>query len=242
MRERLLLRELDHGPRNALAAVRAPLQLSPRDQPPAEFARNLDGRIAAMTRAHALLAAERWQGASLDELLGQELAAFETEAVPRVQASGPPVLLRAEIAQPLSLMLHELPTDATKYVAPSRKDGMLRVGLALGGNGWLQLRRSERGGLPLAGAPTRRGFGSKLVDRVTRARLHGTVAFDWGARGWTCCLPSRCRSRRAWRGRRNPQWPRAKSNRTLEPVLQPRGRGGSAIGQAIHRPCRSRIL
>ncbi|WP_431269616.1 HWE histidine kinase domain-containing protein [Dankookia sp. P2] len=183
-RERLLLREVDHRARNALAVVRALVQLSPRDQPPAESARNLDGRIAAMARAHALLAAERWQGASLDGLLAQELEAYVgAESAARLQISGPPVLLRAEIAQPLSLVLHELATNAAKYGALSREAGWLRVDWAFRGNGGLQLRWSERGGPALEGAPPRRGFGSKLVERVTRAQLHGTVAFDWGVDG-----------------------------------------------------------
>ena len=183
-RERLLLREVDHRARNALAVVRALLQLSPRDQAPAEFARTLDGRIAAMARAHALLAAERWQGASLDGLLGQELSAFaEAEAAQRVQLSGPPVLLKAEIAQPLSLVLHELATNAAKYGALSREAGLLRVDWVLGADDLLHLRWSERGGPSLDGPPARRGFGSKLVERVTRAQLHGTVTFDWGVEG-----------------------------------------------------------
>lgn len=188
-RERLLLREVDHRARNALAVVRALLQLSPRDQAPADFARTLDGRIAAMARAHALLAAERWQGASLEGLLGQELAAFtEPEATLRVQFSGAPLLLRAEIAQPLSLVLHELATNAAKYGALSHTAGRLWVDWEFGTDGWLHLRWSERGGPPLDGAPVRRGFGSKLVERVTRAQLHGTVVFDWGAEGLDIAL------------------------------------------------------
>lgn len=183
-RERLLLREVDHRARNALAVVRALLQLSPRDQAPGEFARTLDGRIAAMARAHALLAAERWQGASLDGLLRQELAAFTgAEKSPQVQFSGASMLLKPEIAQPLSLVLHELATNAAKYGALSCTTGRLWVEWTFGADGWLHLRWTERGGPLLDGAPARRGFGSKLVERVVRAQLHGTCSFDWNAEG-----------------------------------------------------------
>ena len=48
--------------------------------------------------------------------------------------------MKPEIAQPLSLMLHELATSAARYGPLPRKGGMLRVGLALNGKGWLQLR------------------------------------------------------------------------------------------------------
>ena len=222
-RERLLLREVDHRARNALAVVRALLQLSPRDQPPAEFARTLDGRIAAMARAHALLAAERWQGASLDGLLGQELAAFAgAETAQRVRLSGPPVLLKAELAQPLSLVLHELDDECREYGALSREAGQLRVDWEFGADGWLHLRWSERGGPPLDGAPARRGFGSKLVERVTRAQLHGTVAFDWGVEGLEVLLAVPLPGLRNAGGRRPPRWPRAEiSSRMFKPTLPP---------------------
>jgi two-component sensor histidine kinase len=76
-----------------------------------------------------------------------------------------------------------LTTNAAKYGALSREAGQLWVDWEFGADGWLHLRWSERGGPPLGGAPARRGFGSKLVERVTRAQLHGTVAFDWGVAG-----------------------------------------------------------
>jgi two-component sensor histidine kinase len=80
-------------------------------------------------------------------------------------------------------VLHELATNAAKYGALSHEAGVLRVDWAVGADDWLHLRWSERGGPSLDGAPARRGFGSKLVERVTRAQLHGTVAFDWGVEG-----------------------------------------------------------
>ncbi|TCZ66830.1 HWE histidine kinase domain-containing protein [Roseicella aquatilis] len=188
-RERLLLREVDHRARNALAVVRALLQLSPRDLAPQDFARTLDGRIAAMARAHALLAADRWQGASLEQLVTEELAAFAgPQGGNRVRLEGPSIRLSAEIAQPLSLVLHELATNAAKHGALSCEAGTLRLDWRLDGEGCLCLGWTECGGPPVAGPPERQGFGSRLVERVTRAQLRGEVRFTWAPEGLALSL------------------------------------------------------
>jgi PAS domain S-box-containing protein len=94
-RQALLTREVDHRAKNVQAALR----LTPRDDA-AEYAQAIEGRVAALARAHTLLAAEQWSGASLRELLRHELAAFIVdEGVPgeldgpRVDLAGPAVAL-----------------------------------------------------------------------------------------------------------------------------------------------------
>jgi PAS domain S-box-containing protein len=74
-RQTLLTRELDHRAKNALAVVQAALRLTPREDAEA-FARAVEGRVAALSRAHTLLAEGRWDGAELGALAEGELAPF----------------------------------------------------------------------------------------------------------------------------------------------------------------------
>ena len=80
-RQALLTRELDHRAKNALAVVQAALRLTPRDDPDA-FARAVQGRVAALTRAHTLLAEGGWTGAELRAVLQGEFGPLPQQARP----------------------------------------------------------------------------------------------------------------------------------------------------------------
>ncbi|MGG5808866.1 PAS domain-containing protein [Falsiroseomonas sp. CW058] len=177
-RQALLMREVDHRAKNALAVALSIVQLAPRDVPPRAFAAGVTGRIAAMARAHSLLAAERWSGADLRSLAAGELATHEG----RVDLDGPPVRLAADAAQPVAMLLHELATNAAKHGALSAPGGRValswRVGTGEGEPG-LRLVWRESGGPPLHGTPARIGFGSRLLTSLVRQQLGGSIAFDW---------------------------------------------------------------
>ena len=173
-RQALLMREVDHRAKNALAVALSVVQLAPRDLPPEGFAAAVTGRIAAMARAHSLLAAERWSGAELRTLASAEMAAHED----RVCLEGPPLRLTADAAQPVAMLLHEMATNAAKHGALSAPGGQVTLSWRLAGDA-LELRWLERGGPALAGRPERAGFGSRLLTALAQRQLGGTVAFDW---------------------------------------------------------------
>jgi PAS domain S-box-containing protein len=173
-RQSLLMREVDHRAKNALAVALSVVQLAPRDLPPEGFAAAVTGRIAAMARAHSLLAAERWSGADLRTLAAAEVAAHED----RVRLEGPPLRLSADAAQPVAMLLHELATNAMKHGALSAPEGRVTLSWRVAEDA-LELRWSERGGPPVAGRPERAGFGSRLLMALAQRQLGGTVAFDW---------------------------------------------------------------
>ena len=79
----------------------------------------IEGRIKALSRAHALLSNSRWQGADLTKLVDEELAPYRSSHAGRLRISGPKVLLEPTKAQTLALALHELATNAAKYGALS---------------------------------------------------------------------------------------------------------------------------
>jgi two-component sensor histidine kinase len=193
-RQALLMREVDHRAKNALAVVQAVLRLT-RAGDQTSYARAVEGRVAALARAHTLLTEARWAGAELRALLTGELAPFlapgpETlggEDPPRAVLEGPPVIVPPLTAQPLSMTIHELATNAVKYGALAVPEGRLRVTWSMQQEGReLLLRWVERGGPPVAGPPSRQGIGSRVIGNTIRDQLGGDVTLRWAAEGLEC--------------------------------------------------------
>ncbi len=182
--ERLLIREVDHRAKNVLAVVQSLVQLTPFVDK-RQYVTALSGRIGSLARSHSLLSTTRWTGADLRALLEQELEAYGFEHEARVVLSGPPVLIRAEAAQSLGLVVHELATNASKYGALSAPGGTLEVRWDWEA-GILVLDWCETGGPP-AVAPVRRGFGSTLIQNAGK-QLGARVSHDWRAEGLHCRL------------------------------------------------------
>ncbi|MBP0445650.1 PAS domain-containing protein [Roseomonas sp. SSH11] len=186
-RQALLMREVDHRAKNALAVVQAALRLTRAEDVPS-YMRAIEGRVAALARAQSLLAAEHWAGADLRSLLEGELVPFMAEAARRAELSGPAVSLPAQIAQPLAMAVHELATNAVKHGALSCAEGRILLSWEVGGGAErrLSLRWEERGGPLVAGRPERRGFGSRVLEATIRTQLGGRVSLAWEAGGLVC--------------------------------------------------------
>lgn len=186
-RRDLLAREVDHRARNALAVVLATVRMTRADGVPA-FARAVEGRIAAVARAQTLLADRYWSGAGLRAVAEGALSVFtHGEPQERVRLDGPEVTLATTAVQPLSMALHELATNAMKYGALSAPEGQVSIGWVLHRpDGLLRFRWAESGGPQLAGAPPRRGFGSRVLEATIRDQLGGRVKREWRASGLVC--------------------------------------------------------
>ncbi len=181
-RRALLAREVDHRARNVLAVVQSILRLTRRDQPEA-FVAAVEARVAALARAHTLLAEEGWLGADLHMLAERELARFPPGTV---ELEGPVLAVAASAVQPLAMVLHELATNAAKHGAASCLEGRVTLRWAVECGGTVRLEWIERGGPPVGEAPTRRGFGSRMLDAIVRGQLGGTLALQWAAAGLEC--------------------------------------------------------
>jgi len=184
-RERLLAREVDHRAQNALAVVRGLVRLSAAEAPddvPAMIA-VLEGRIGAMSRVHTVLSRENWAAADLREIVLQELAPHAGRAL----AEGPALRLRADAAQPLSLVMHELVTNAAKYGGLSTEAGQVTLRWAVEGE-LVVMHWVEQGGPRLSGPPAQAGFGSMLIEANLHAPLAGDITRDWRAEGLRCVI------------------------------------------------------
>jgi len=180
-RQRLLTREVDHRAKNMLAVVQAMLRLTQADST-AEFVQTVEGRVAALARAHTLLSASRWEGADLHSLLSEEMGPFQSEGAERILFNGPNLSLAPDAAQAFSMVVHELTTNAAKYGCLSVPDGRLSVTWTIDGDGMLVLDWLERGGPPVA-QPKRAGFGSTVIEHSVRGQLEGRLEMGWQPEG-----------------------------------------------------------
>jgi len=179
-RQSLLVREVDHRARNALAVVQSIVRLT-RAESKEAYVAAVEGRITALSRAHVLLSQSRWQGASLRRILDEELDPYCRTEAEKIAARGPEVFLEPATAQILALALHELATNAAKYGALSSPHGRVRLSWELDGER-LTLQWIETGGPPVR-APFVEGYGTRVISASVERQLDGGAAFDWRPEG-----------------------------------------------------------
>ncbi|MDX2275178.1 MAG: PAS domain S-box protein [Hyphomonadaceae bacterium] len=173
----LLIHELNHRVKNTLATVQSLTMQTLRNTERSTEARALlDARLAALSRAHDLLTAHSWEGAGLRDIVHRALQPFRTSAE-RVVLAGPDVRLSPKQAVALSIALHELATNASKYGALSGEFGRVSVQWRIA-NQTLSLVWSESGG-PLVETPTRTGFGTRLIERSLAHDLGGAARIQY---------------------------------------------------------------
>ena len=174
---KLLMHEVDHRARNVLSIVQSLTRLT-RAEDLATYKEVLAGRIGALARAQTSLASRRWEEGRLEDVVRDELETLCPKD--SVDMHGPEIRLSPEQVQPISMLLHELATNANKYGACSRGGGRISVSWTLDERRVTILWR-ESGGPPVV-APTREGFGSSLKASVVR-QLNGAINRRWEPAG-----------------------------------------------------------
>jgi two-component sensor histidine kinase len=184
--QRVLVAELDHRVKNVLATVTAIVtQTQDAGSSVTDFVTALDHRIKSLARTHELLSQSRWSGVSLAEIARREFAPY---AADNVEIGGPSVTLKAEAAQAMAMVLHELTTNAAKYGAFSDRNGRvsLRWRRLLNGSGSrLAIDWQEIGGPPVR-APTQSSYGTEIVRELIPFELGGTVELAFASDGVRC--------------------------------------------------------
>jgi PAS domain S-box-containing protein len=184
--QRLLIEELNHRVKNTLATVQAIASQSlRRAKNPNDFVSSFTGRVQALAKAHAVLTQTTMQGADVMELMREQVMLGISDDS-RISCSGPVLVLDVQSAINLSLILHELATNARKYGALSVPNGRLSVNWEMRTNGGrsLYLLWKESSG-PKVTAPKTRGFGSTLIEHSLRGS-GGEASTHYATDGVTC--------------------------------------------------------
>lgn len=190
MERELLARELSHRVKNIFAVVQAlATQTDGRLGSVDAFRQAFLGRLQAMARAHSMLLDANWRSSELGALVRHTMEPYQEDRPEVVAIEGERVLLTPQQGLGLSLVLHELSTNAAKYGALSNQDGRVSISWRKQEEEKASVRLcwEERGGPPIA-PPTEKGFGSRLIERVIPLQLNGSVELDYATEGLTCCI------------------------------------------------------
>jgi two-component sensor histidine kinase len=180
----LLINELNHRVKNTLASVQGiAFQTLRGEVSLAEARARFEARLMALSSAHNLLTEENWGGASLERVVSDSIEHLTGEAG-RFDVEGEPLRLAPRAALALAMALHELGTNAVKYGALSIDGGRVSIRWTQAADR-LRLVWQEIGG-PRVEPPSRRGFGSRLIERGLAADLGGAAALSFDPGGLSC--------------------------------------------------------
>ncbi len=163
-RQAMLLRELSHRVKNTLAVVQSVARQTLRSSPNSKsFVEAFEGRIRSLAASHSLLTEADWSGANMETIIRHQVSAMVNDCEGRFRLRGPDVLLGAEVATQLGLVLHELATNAAKYGALSVPQGYVDVAWTATKTR-LRLLWREHGGPGGGRQPEFSGFGTLLIN------------------------------------------------------------------------------
>jgi two-component sensor histidine kinase len=180
----LLIEELNHRVKNTLAILQAIAVQTFRSASQGER-QKFEGRLGALAEAHNLLSKEKWQGSELQDVVDRVLQPYLLNDPERMRMFGPAVPLSPRLAVVLSMIVHEIATNAAKYGSLSNDSGTVALDwevITENGKRKLRLIWAEAGG-PHVTAPVQRGFGSRLIERSARDQLGGEATVDFLPRG-----------------------------------------------------------
>lgn len=188
----VLMRELDHRVKNSLATMQAVARMSLVDSKTMQDARDdLLARMHAMSEVQNLLVEKNWKGSHVEAVLANAMSPFgyDADAAGRITLDGPHVTVTAKQTQALSMALHELATNASKYGALSNDEGTIHIGWTYdqAGNGHFGLTWRESGG-PEVRKPSRKGFGTTMLTRILAQEINGDISLEYNADGLVCTM------------------------------------------------------
>ena len=176
---RNLAGELQHRVKNTLATVQAIISQTVRTtETRDQLSEALQARVGALASTHNLLTHAEWRGAQLKDVIFQETAPYRRKG--QVETMGPDLMLSPKAALTLTMVLHELATNAAKYGALRDESGNLGVEWSVrDGRFRLVWNESVKGDPPREPERDSFGFGLRFVERSVAHDLDGNVAFAW---------------------------------------------------------------
>ena len=184
----LLVNELNHRVKNTLAIVQSIASQSLRNAGVDRMARDaFEGRLMAISATHNVLTDANWEAASLRQIVEGAVGPYCVQAS-QLEIRGEPLRVAPKPAVTLALAFHELAINALKFGALSRPAGNVAVRWDVDRrSGRLGIRWTESGGPPVA-PPTRRGFGSRILELALPGELKGEVSMAYHVEGLDCSV------------------------------------------------------
>ena len=189
--QELLNGELSHRMKNLLAMVQAIARQTMRGSADLATMREiLSDRLVALGKAHDILIEGATDHMGLVAVLRGGIGLHD-DGSGRFAYDGPDIDIIGKAVMPLSLMLHELSTNAAKYGALSSAVGRVALDWSIlrppGRPASLRLVWRETGG-PTVTPPARKGFGSWVIERGLTDQIGGTISLDYAPGGLVCTL------------------------------------------------------
>lgn len=188
-----LIDELNHRVKNTLSTVQSIVWQALRAAAVPDAVReSVESRLFALSRSHDLLTRENWQGAGLRDLIDATLEPFGVAngRAERIVITGRNVLVAPNVTLALGVAFHELATNAVKYGAFSNAAGSISINWAVETKtegSRLILHWQERDGPPVA-RPTRKGFGTRVIESGLPHELEGRVDLEYRPEGVACTI------------------------------------------------------
>lgn len=185
---RFIIDELSHRTKNLLAVVMAVAnQTAQYAGDVRQYQMRFSERLQALAHCHDLLVKDSWHGASFHDLVTAQMRPFGETNAGRIDAGGPPVILKPDAVQHLGLALHELATNASKHGALSGPHGEVLIRWQVNDtDDKVRIHWCEKGGPPVM-PPPRRGFGHVVIEQIVPRALNGSGVLDFSPAGvkWT---------------------------------------------------------
>lgn len=183
--QELLIAELNHRVRNILGLIRSLVNQSRAEaKSVSEFTEVVGGRVHALARAHDQITQKQWNPASAHDLVLTEAEAYLADKADRLRLIGRDVLLEPAAFTTMSLVVHELITNAAKYGALCDKNGSIEITFEQSPDDGVSIRWKEMGGPPIIQPPKRRGFGSTIIERSIPVELKGRADIRFETAGF----------------------------------------------------------
>lgn len=192
-KSKLLIDELNHRVKNTLSTVQSIVWQAMRtDSGPKLIQEAIESRLLALSRSHDLLTRENWESAGLVDIVHDAVEPFGVEGAraERIVIKGENIRFSPKSALALGIVFNELATNAVKYGALSNDAGSILIEWtkeSAADGGRLILHWQEKDGPPVK-TPSRKGFGSRVIERGVAHELEGTVGLDFRPDGLTCMM------------------------------------------------------
>jgi two-component sensor histidine kinase len=183
----VLIGELHHRVKNMLAIASAITSQSLRGATSVHSAaKTIASRLSALGVSHDLLIKESWTGSGCRTLIENAIQAFQTEGLKQFTITGNNVAVSSGPAVALSMVIHELSTNALKYGALSVPDGRVSISWSIDVEAQrFRLEWRESGG-PTVKEPTSKSFGSRFIEQALPGQLSGEARLTFKPTGLVC--------------------------------------------------------